>query len=351
MAIEVFTRTSDRIEGDVLIRSPVTRVAHYVGELSPEGTISRFEVAWKTPAENPEGPPAQTFTVTMEGDSATVERMGGENEGTMKVATPPGTLPTVGITPISYAMLEQAVKQAIATDVDSLPVTFLSASGRMRPNALVRHGTDTVSFDFFGSPMLASVEADGQLSGRSGLQTTMKVVGERVSRVDLEALASEFAARDARGEGLGVASPGATLERAAGGANFEVVYSQPAKRGREIFGGLVPWNEVWRTGANAATIFTTSRNLMVGDARVPAGSYTLWTTFTPESATLIINSQTGQWGTAYDATQDFVRVPMTSETLTEPVERFTINIEETDDGAVLQLSWDTSRFSVPMRIR
>jgi hypothetical protein len=351
MAIEVYTRTADRIEGDVLVRSPVTRVAHYVGELSPEGTISRFEVAWKTPAENPEGPPPQEFTVTMEGDSATVERKGGETEGTMRVATPPGTIPVVGTTPITYAVLEQAVKQAIAEGADSLPLTLLSASGRMRPNALVRHSTDSVSVDFFGSPMVASVESDGRVSGRSGEQTTMKVVGERVSRIDVDNLASDFAARDARGEGLGVPSPGATLEKQAGGANFEVVYSRPATRGREIFGGLVPWNEVWRTGANAATIFTTDRNLVMGDARIPAGSYTLWTIFTPESATLIINSQTGQWGTAYDATQDFVRVPLTQETLSEPVERFAIDIEEADGGAVLQLSWDTSRFSIPMTVR
>jgi hypothetical protein len=135
-----------------------------------------------------------------------------------------------------------------------------------------------------------------------------------------------------------------------GPATIEITYSQPAARGREIWGGLVPYGEVWRTGANAATSFTTSRDLMIGDQRVPAGSYTLWSTFTADSATLVNNSQTGQWGTQYDMEQDFVRVPLERETLDEPVERFTIDIVETDAGGALQLTWDDARYSVPIRI-
>jgi hypothetical protein len=130
------------------------------------------------------------------------------------------------------------------------------------------------------------------------------------------------------------------------------VYSRPAKRGREIWGGnLVPWEEVWRTGANAATSFTTDRDLVIGGSAVPAGSYTLWSVFTPESAQLIVNKQTGQWGTQYDAEQDLVRIDLEKQDLPHPVERFTIGIEATDDGAVLGLTWDTVRYLVPIEVR
>jgi hypothetical protein len=113
----------------------------------------------------------------------------------------------------------------------------------------------------------------------------------------------------------------------------------------------VPYGEVWRTGANAATAFTTDRDLEIGGAEVPAGSYTLFSIFTSESAQLIINRQTGQWGTMYDESQDLVRVNLTPETLAESAERFTISIEPSGDGAVLLLIWDTTRFSVPLTVK
>ena len=214
-----------------------------------------------------------------------------------------------------------------------------------------RHsGTGYPSLDFFGSPFLIRVDADGRLLSVTGRETTIKLEVERVGDVDVERLAAEFAARDARGEGLGPVSPAARAMFRVSDATLEIRYGRPSKRGRTIFGDLVPWNEVWRTGANAATHFQTDRALVIGDAEIPAGVYTLWTTFTPTHATLIINSQTQQWGTQYDESQDFVRVPMQRSTLPDPVETFTIEVVESEAGAALRLEWDTSRFSVPVRL-
>lgn len=351
MSIEVYSRTAEGFEGDVLIRSPVTRVAHYKASLTPEGTIGRMEVEWRTPPENPEGPEPMEFTVIIEADSATLDVRGGRSPGTTRLAVPPGAIPLVGKTPVAFAVFEQAVRQAIASGADSHPVHFISATRtRVLPNAITRLGGDTVSMDYFGNPILARVDAPGRVLWRSGERTTSKLVGERVSEFDFQRLASAFAARDARGEGMGVASPQATVEATVGGAAIKVVYCRPAKRGREIWGALVPWNEVWRTGANAATAFSTDRNLGIGGVRVPAGDYTLYSIFTAESAKLIINRQTGQWGTVYNQDQDLARVDLTPETLGEPVDRLTIAIESTAEGGVLQLSWDTTRFSVPIRV-
>jgi hypothetical protein len=352
VSVESYTRTAEGFEGDLLIRSPVTRVAHYEASLTPEGTIERMQVDWQTPAENPDGPPPVGFTVTFDGDSATIETRGGDNPGETRMEVPAGAIPTVRGVPVSYAVLEQAVSQATTSGMDSYPLSLLSAGrARVSDNELVRVGDDSFSIDFFGSPMVASVDDAGRVVGRTGERTTLKVIGERVGDVDFASLASDFAARDARGEGMGVASPTETVDAAVAGASMEVVYSRPAKRGREIWGGLVPFDEVWRTGANAATSFTTDRDLEIGGVMVPAGSYTLWSVYTPESAQLIINSQTGQWGTAYDAEQDFARVDLMMETLPESMERFTIEIEETDEGGMLHLTWDTTRYSIPIRIR
>jgi len=352
VSVETYSRTVDGFEGKLLIRSPVTQVAHYNATLAPDGNISAMHVEWTTPPENPDGHPPVTFDVAIEGDSAMVEVTGGPDTSSVRIAVPEGTIPTAGKTPMSFAVLEQAVRQAVAAGGDEYPVHFIApARGRIQPNAIQRVDEDVISFDFFGSPFFARITPEGEILHRSGEHTTMKVVGQRADDIDFAALAADYAARDARGEGMGPASPQATVQVEVGGANLEVVYSRPAKRGREIWGGLVPWEEVWRTGANAATSFTTDRDLVIGGATVPAGSYTLWSVFTGESAQLIVNKQTGQWGTQYDAEQDLVRIDLEKQDLPHPVERFTIGIESTDDGAMLGLTWDTVRYLVPIEVR
>lgn len=351
MSIEVFTRFADRIEGRVLVRSPLTRVTTYTASLTPAGVVDRLEVVTSTPAENPDGPPQVRTSVLIERDTALVVR-DREDLDTLTVPVPPNTIPVVSKTPIPVAFLQQAV-MGVRTDVDTTPFVVLPAGGaRATPNAIVRRAADSVSFDFFGNPMIAAVGPDGRIQGLTGRETTLQVEIESIppEMIDFDALAADFAARDARGEGLGVASPRDQVQASASGAEFEVDYSRPAKRGRTIWGGLVPYDEVWRTGANAATHFTSTRDLIVGNAPVPAGTYTLWSTFTGEGGTLIINRQTGQWGTQYDASQDLVRVPLTVRSLTQPVERFTIVIEEQPNGGVLKLVWDDREYSVAMRV-
>ena len=109
---------------------------------------------------------------------------------------------------------------------------------------------------------------------------------------------------------------------------------------------------LWRTGANAATQFKTDVDLTVAGAPVPAGMYTLWT-HTKRDGTyeLVLNRQTGQWGTVYDRAQDLVRVPLTRAELPSPVERFTIMVEPRGSAGVLKLAWDTTELSVPVAPR
>lgn len=350
-AIETFTRTEESFEGRRITRIPVTRVAHYRGSLGVEGHVSHLDVEWTTPAANPDGPPPTTLTVDVAGDSATLIRTVRDGLDTVRIAAPPGAIPTFALTPI--AIWEQAVEQARSAGSEEKPYEFLfiAQNGRLAPNAVQPRGADTVAVAFFGSPLLASVNEAGHITGLSGRETTMQVEVNQADATDVDvgALASDFAARDASGNGFGIASPTDTVRASSAGAALEIVYSRPAKRGREIWGGLVPWNTVWRTGANAATQFTTDRDLVIGETDVPAGEYTLWSTYTPDSATLIINAQTGIWGTAYDAAHDFAHISLSRESLPDPVERFTMDIRPVESGGALALSWDRTRFSVPIR--
>ncbi|MCG8466607.1 MAG: DUF2911 domain-containing protein [Gemmatimonadetes bacterium] len=128
------------------------------------------------------------------------------------------------------------------------------------------------------------------------------------------------------------------------GHQFDIQYGRPSMRERTIYGGLVPWDQVWRTGANEATHIRIPVDIEIGDETVPAGHYTLFTIPSQGGWTLVINSQTGQWGTAYDQSQDFVRVPMATSALDAPLEQFTITIAEGDgsDG-VIHFDWEQTR--------
>lgn len=147
-------------------------------------------------------------------------------------------------------------------------------------------------------------------------------------------------------------SPPATARGTIAGKQIAVQYCAPSMRGRTIMGGLVPWNKVWRTGANAATTLVTQGDLRIGGLAVPRGTYTLYTIPGEREWTLIVNSQTGQWGTQYDETQDLGRVRMTVRSLPAAVETFFISIEPTGGNrGVLKLTWETTEASVPIAVQ
>jgi len=130
-----------------------------------------------------------------------------------------------------------------------------------------------------------------------------------------------------------------------------VNYGRPSVRGRKIMGGVVPYGVVWRTGANAATSFMTQVDLVVGSVKIPKGTYTLYTLPSAKQWKLIINTQTGQWGTVYNEKRDFVRIPMKKKSLKQPVEKFSITFARTDShSGVIKLSWEKTELSVGFRM-
>ena len=147
-------------------------------------------------------------------------------------------------------------------------------------------------------------------------------------------------------------SPPATADVTLAGKQITIKYSRPSMRGRKIMGDVVPYGQVWRTGANEATTLITPVALKIGSADVSAGEYTLWTLPGANSWKLIINKQTGQWGTDYDEKQDLTRVDMQKSTLPQPVEEFLISWHNVSDRkANLVLEWETTRISVPVETK
>jgi len=133
----------------------------------------------------------------------------------------------------------------------------------------------------------------------------------------------------------------------ADGKTITVDYSSPRAKGRKIFGGLVPYGEVWRTGANEATTFVTTADVMVGGTHVPAGSYTIFTIPNKDKWTLVISKKTGEWGTNYPGPEnDLARIEMKASALPAAAENFTIAFDKTSGGCALRMDWETTRASV-----
>jgi len=143
-------------------------------------------------------------------------------------------------------------------------------------------------------------------------------------------------------------SPPATAKcDLAGGKSITVDYSSPRAKGRKVFGGIVPYGEVWRAGANEATTFVTTAELMVGGQHVPAGSYTLFALPNQDKWTLIISKKTGEWGIPYPGAEaDLARTDMKVSKTSGPVENFTIAFDKGAKGCTLRLEWDDTRASV-----
>jgi hypothetical protein len=146
-----------------------------------------------------------------------------------------------------------------------------------------------------------------------------------------------------------VLSPPAETSQTVDGKTVSIKYSAPSMRGRKIFGALLPYGKVWRTGANPATTLKTDVNLKIGTATVPAGTYTLYSLPSADTWQLIINKQTGQWGTEYHQDRDLARVDMTKETLSSPQEVMSITLEPFQGKtSSLHVRWETTDVSVPV---
>jgi hypothetical protein len=137
------------------------------------------------------------------------------------------------------------------------------------------------------------------------------------------------------------------------GKSVNVDYSSPRAKARKIFGGLVPYGEVWRAGANEATTFVTDTDVVVGGKTVPAGAYTIFTIPNENKWTLIISKKTKNdkggpvWGVPYPGeANDFARVDMKASKLPSNVENFTISFDKSASGCAMNLDWETTRASI-----
>lgn len=349
-AVETYIRAAGRMVVDQVGRAPRVLRRHYEYEMNAAGAATRASAAITSPLDAPGAPPVQKIDATFAGDSLTMESRRDTSIQRVRLALPKGLVANAGGSP--WSMYEILSMRRVATKADSIRVPMYSLGANSLTRVTVsKLGRDSIGIQTENDRYHARVDRTGRILHVIPVWGTVRVSVDRADDADLEALTASFAARDKQGAGLGPLSTRDTVTASAGGASLWIDYGRPSKRGRTIFGTVVPFGELWRTGANAATQFRTDKSLEMGGIVVPAGFYTLWTIPSPGGWKLIVNSETGITGTAHNAAKDLFTLDMNVSALSEPVERFTIRAEPTADGGVIHMEWDTTRASIPFTVK
>lgn len=338
LAQESYTRTDSVLTGTSISRNARgTLNRKYTLTLDRAGNLARYEVL-VYPAGVTTGAPLLHAYIVPAGNAMQEMVHNASGEHVLHIISGPTTLPFMDM---GFGMWEAVTMRAVRSGKDEISIPMLFISDSTVYTTTVKRRGDSVFIQSEYGAARAKIDAQGHILGYDAPGSTEQVVVTRVPSVDLAAYEKASLAKTPL-----VLSPTDTVRGSAGAAKLTAIYSRPSMRGRVIFGAVVPWNVVWRTGANAATTFITDRDLVIGGTNVPAGEYTLFTLPNASGWKLIISKKTKEWGTEYDPAMDLARIDMTVAALPAPLEQCTIAIVPQGAGATLSVSWERTAASV-----
>lgn len=343
VAIEQYRRSGNRLSGETVQRAgPVVVLMRYDVTIGSDGApaAATFHRSNPNGSPLPNVPPELRFRFTR--DSIVRDAIWPDSTSRRAFAARGGMifLPTYVFGPMELL----AAMRAAGRPVDSIP--SLGAGAAAGFIGFVPLGGDSVRLRGGPYDMIFRFDAANRLQSVNGTHTTNGVIATREERsIDLAELARRMrptgllSARDVARVGFG------------SGALMVIDYSRPTVRDRSVWGALVPYDSVWRAGANDATHLFTTRPLSFGELTVPPGMYTLWVQHRRDGTFLIVNSQTGQWGTQHDPAHDLGRVPMRMAPAPSHVEAFTITLSSAGaNRGTLEMAWGNSVVSVPFTV-
>ncbi len=355
-SVERVVRTGDRIVSDQVGRSPLVVRRHWEGTLAPDGSLLRWSMDTHVP-NAPGGARELHHAADFTGDAVRFTRV--VDGDTSRFAYRKSYAVTVPWNAFVYGTWEVLLDAARGLpDTTHVGQYFFEGWDEGHVGwARVRDlggGTYAVRSTGLSGTGEAHLDAGGRMTSYSGEGTTYKQEVRRVEAApDVDAIFERFAAAEKAAGAPSALSERGTTRATVGDARVVIDYGRPHARGRTLVGGLIPYDRVWRTGANAATQLETSAPMRLAGVDLDAGKYTLWTLPTRTGVQLIINGQTGQWGTQYGHDHDIARAPMDVDSAASPVERFTIRVEPGagSGSGRLVMEWGTFRWSATLESR
>ncbi|MGH2565268.1 MAG: DUF2911 domain-containing protein, partial [Ginsengibacter sp.] len=331
ISVESMTRQGNSVTSDEVDRFPRVRLRHTVIELSPDGSIQHLVMDIHTPSE-PVNERERKVVADVTNDAVHISKT--DSTGTVKRDFKTGGGIIVAHVPQMYGLYElyfaAALKHAsgskapvqmkqfyIDREFDRFPLGNVTVT-------LLGDGKAEIVHDWLSGTGEAKIDSTFHLLSYSGARTTYKVEVKRLATPpDIKSIADRFEDIEAKTGPVRQLSVRDTIHVQIGNAMFTIDYGRPLLRGRNLLGDVLPYDRVWRTGANAATQFTTSEPIKLAGMLVPAGKYTLWTVPHRGGVDLIVNKQSGQWGTEYNGSYNLGVVKMTAGLASTPAEEFT----------------------------
>jgi len=364
ISIESTTRQGNTLTSDEVDRFPRVEIRHTVVNLNDDGSIRHLVMDIQTPSEPPGQRDRKVFADVANNK---VHLSKTDSIGTVNRDFPTGGSIVVAHVPQMYSLYElyfaAALKQAAATklaagspvqmrqfyidrEFDRFPLGHATVT-------LLDSGKLEITHDWLSGTGEAIMDSSYNMLSYSGDRTTYKVQVKRLTTPpDIKPIADRFVAKETAAGNVKSLSVRDTTRAQIGNAMFTVDYGRPLLRGRTLLGDVIPYDRVWRTGANAATQFTTSTPIRLAGMQVPTGTYTLFTAPHTNGVDLIVNKQSGQWGTEYNGSLDLGTARMVSEVATATVEEFTISIIPSDDRhGTLVLEWGSLRWIAPIEVQ
>ena len=367
VAVEQIARTPDRIMAEGVDRWPAVRQRQTELQLNPDGSLRYMQMDVRTP--NGATPKQRLRRVTARFTADSVHISIRDSAGVRDTAFATGGEITVPHVSMMFSVIEQEMAAAIARGTaahmpagDSVPFrqfypdrdigeSFVLHSGWVHP---MPGGKVELWHDWLSGMADAVLDTNRRMLSYSGERSTYKVHVTRISDVpDVEAIGARLAAAEKGSGGIRQLSVRDTARATIGAVTFLVDYGRPMLRGRTLLGDVIGYDEVWRTGANAATQFTTSAPITLDGLSLPAGIYSLWTAPHKNGVVdLIVSKEHGQWGTDYESKFGLGTAPLHTETVKAPIEKFTISIVPADARhGSLVLEWGTFRWTAPIVVR
>jgi len=364
VSVESITRRGNTVVVDGVDRFPRVRRRHTEIELGPGSTIRHLVMDIHTPSE-PANQRERHVTADVTADSVHILQT--DDAGKLRHQFATNGAVAMAHVPQMYSLYElyfdaafarAAALKRVAGDTVQLRQFYIDREFDRFP---LHHGVvrllsgnqADIQHDWLSGTGHATFDSAGHMLTYSGARSTYLVeVARLASPPDIRPLADEWEALEKAKGGVSQLSPRDTVRASVGAASITIDYGRPLARGRVLLGNVIPYERVWRTGANAATQFTTSAPIKLAGIPLAAGTYTLWTVPHQNGVDLIINGQSGQWGTEYNPARDVARARMQSTTLSTPVDQFTISVASSDarHGA-LTLTWGSFRWIAPIEVR
>ena len=357
VVVEGARQVGSRIDGTIVNVAAGLLVQRYEVDLDANDNVRALR-SWPIPDMSAprlaEAPPS--ISVEFGPDSIHVTRLGPDGPQTTAVPAVEGAVPIFDPffnNPMS--LMELALRSAKSRGDGMVRLYYLGSAG-VQELPLGETDPGEVSYPYVLArqyPMMAGTRLYASMDGMrlvrfDARETTFKIVTDRNIWADPLVLGRQFEERGLGAGGMSGMSPPTRAAGRVGTVDVAITYGQPRRRGRNIFPDVVPFDQIWRAGANAATEISFSGSVVLGGRPVPAGSYSVWVIPGERADTLILNEATRIWGTMYDSEQDFLRVPMRRQLVEEPIEDLTYAIKSGSDAGRLELAWGDRRLEITL---